>query len=66
MKKTIKYLGRIFADVNGNPSSKRYACALFAITGIALGACGYGVEITGLFVCAALGGNITTIFEKKD
>ncbi len=62
----MNYIAKIFQDRNGNPSSKRYACALFAITGIALGACGYGVEITGLFVCAALGGNITTIFEKKD
>lgn len=64
MKKTTKYLAQIFSDKNGNPSAKRYACALFGITAVVLAACGFGVEIVALFIAAALGENITSLFEK--
>ncbi len=64
MTKILFYLEKLFADRAGNPSAKRYACALFGITAVVLAACGYGVEIVGLFVAAALGENITSLFEK--
>lgn len=64
MKNIHKYLAKIFSDKNGNPSAKRYACALFGITAVVLAACGFGVEIVALFVAAALGENITSLFEK--
>lgn len=66
MKTILNYLARLFSDRTGDPSAKRYACALFAITSIILAACGYGVEIVSVFVAAALGENITSIFEKGD
>jgi hypothetical protein len=62
----LKYLARLFSDRTGDPSAKRYACAVFAITGIVLAACGFGPEIVGIFVAAALGENITSLFEKGD
>ena len=55
MKNAITYIAKIFSDKNGNPSAKRYACALFGITAVVLAACGFGVEIVALFVAAALG-----------
>lgn len=64
MKKAAIYLAKILSDRNGNPSAKRYACALFGITAVVLAACGFGPEIVGLFIAAALGENITTLFEK--
>lgn len=64
MKNIHKYLAKIFSDKNGTPSAKRYACALFGITAVVLAACGFGVEIVALFVAAALGENITSLFEK--
>ena len=66
MKNTITYIAKIFSDKNGNPSAKRYACALFGITAVVLAACGFGVEIVALFVAAALGENITSLFERKE
>jgi hypothetical protein len=54
------------SDKTGDPSAKRYACALFGITAVVLATCGYDVEIVGIFVAAALGENITSIFEKGD
>ena len=60
------YLERLFSDRSGDPSAKRYACALFAITGIVLAACGFGPEIVGIFVAAAVGENITSVFEKGE
>ncbi|MDR0967519.1 MAG: hypothetical protein LBL75_01660 [Rickettsiales bacterium] len=63
-KKVGAYLARLFSDRSGDPSAKRYACAVFAITGIVLAACGFGVDIVGLFVAAALGENVVSIFEK--
>lgn len=66
LKSILNYLARLFSDRTGDPSAKRYACALFAITAIVLAACGYGVEIVGVFVAAALGENITSIFEKGE
>ncbi len=64
MKNAITYIAKIFSDKNGNPSAKRYACALFGITAVVLAACGFGVEIVALFIAAALGENITSLFEK--
>lgn len=66
MKKIESYLARLFSDSTGDPSAKRYVCALFAITSIILAACGYSVDIIAIFVAAALGENITSIFEKGD
>ncbi len=66
MKSILSYLARLFSDRTGDPSAKRYACALFAITAIVLAACRYHVEIVGIFVAAALGENITSVFEKGD
>lgn len=64
MKKILIYIAKIFRDGNGNPSAKRYACALFGITAVVLAACGFGADIVGIFLAAALGENIATIFEK--
>ena len=61
-----EYLAKLFSDATGDPSAKRYACALFAITAVVLAACGYGVDIVAVFVAAAVGENITSIFEKGD
>ena len=66
MKKLGTYLAKILSDKNGNPSAKRYACALFGITAVILAACGFGPEIVGLFIAAALGENITSLFERKE
>ena len=44
MKNAITYIAKIFSDKNGNPSAKRYACALFGITAVVLTACGFGVK----------------------
>lgn len=66
MKNIHKYIAKIFSDQNGNPSAKRYACALFGITAVVLAACGIDVEIVALFVAAALGENITSLFERKE
>lgn len=66
MKNILTYLGKLFSDRTGDPSAKRYACALFGITAVVLAACGFGVEIVGVFVAAALGENITSIFEKGE
>jgi hypothetical protein len=59
------YLAKLFSDRSGDPSAKRYACALFGITAVALAACGYGTETVAIFVAAAIGENITSIFEKR-
>ncbi|MDD3669549.1 MAG: hypothetical protein PHX68_04670 [Alphaproteobacteria bacterium] len=61
-----EYLAKLFSDRTGDPSAKRHACALFAITAVILAFCGYGVEIVGVFVAAAVGENITSIFEKGE
>lgn len=66
LQSILKYLARLFSDQTGDPSAKRYVGALFAITSVILAACGYGVEIVAVFVAAALGENITSIFEKGD
>ena len=66
MKNAITYIAKIFSDKSGSPSAKRYACALFGITAVVLAACGFGVEIVALFVAAALGENITSLFERKE
>ena len=66
MKHIGKYLARLFSDRTGDPSAKRYVCALFAITAIILAVCGYSVDIIAIFVAAALGENITSVFEKGD
>ena len=66
MKNAITYIAKIFSDKNGNPSANRYACALFGITAVVLAACGFGVEIVALFVAAALGEKITSLFERKE
>jgi len=60
------YLARLMSDRSGDPSAKRYACALFAITAVILAFCGYGAEIIAIFVAAAVGENITSIFEKGE
>ena len=59
-----KYLIKLFSDRNGDPSAKRHACALFGFTSVLLAFCGYGAELVAIFVMAALGENIATIFEK--
>jgi len=59
-----RYLAKLFSDQTGDPSAKRYACALFVIAAIVFAACGYGADIVGIFVAAAVGENITSIFEK--
>lgn len=66
MKQVLTYLAKLFSDRSGDPSAKRYACALFAITAVVLAACGFGAEIIAIFVAAALGENITSIFEKGE
>ena len=66
MKNAITYIAKIFSDKNGNPSAKRYACALFGITAVVLAAYGFGAEIVALFIAAALGENITSLFERKE
>jgi hypothetical protein len=66
MKQVLTYLTKLFSDRSGDPSAKRYACALFAITAVVLAACGFGAEIIAIFVAAALGENITSIFEKGE
>ena len=66
MKQILNYLARLMSDATGDPSVKRYACALFAITAVVLAACGFGPEIVGIFAAAALGENITSVFEKGD
>lgn len=65
MKKILNYLARLFSDKNGQPSAKRFACAIFGITAVILAACGYGVEIVAVFLAATLGENIAMIFEKR-
>ena len=69
MTKAIKaignYLARLFSDQTGDPSCKRYMCALFGITAIALAITSYDVTIVGIFVAAAVGENITSVFEKQ-
>lgn len=62
----LKYLARLFSDRTGDPSAKRYACALFSITAVVLAACRYDADVIGIFVLAALGENITSVFEKGD
>ena len=64
MKMILKYLARILSDRCGEPSAKRYACAVFGITGIVLAFCGYNAELVAIFVIAAVGENVTSIFEK--
>lgn len=61
----LKYLARIFSDSNGNPSAKRYACALFGLSAVVLAACGFGAEIVGLFVAGSLGESVASVFEKR-
>lgn len=64
MKKMMIYMAKLFSDCTGDPSAKRYACAVFIITGIVLAFCGYNTELVGIFVAAALGENIASVFEK--
>ncbi len=64
LKNIFCYLARLMSDASGDPSAKRYACALFAISSIVFAACGFGAEIVGIFAAAALGENITSVFEK--
>ncbi|MDL2295613.1 hypothetical protein LJC18_02255 [Lachnospiraceae bacterium OttesenSCG-928-E19] len=64
MKQILKYLAKLLADRNGIPSAKRHACALFVITAVALAFCGFGAELVAVFLAAALGENIATIFER--
>ena len=66
MKIILSYLARLFSDRSGDPSAKRYVCALFSITAVVLAACGYEVDIVGIFVAAAVGENIARVFEKGD
>ena len=66
MKQILNYLARLFSDQSGDPSAKRHACAVFVISSIVFAACGFGAEIVGIFVAAAVGENITSIFEKGE
>jgi len=59
------YIARLFSDQTGDPSCKRYMCALFGITSIVLAVTSYDVTIVGIFVAAAVGENITSVFEKQ-
>ena len=59
-----KYLAKLFSDRSGDPSAKRHACALFGITAVALAFCNYSPELVAIFTLAALGENITSLFEK--
>jgi hypothetical protein len=69
MKRTtiriLKYLARIFSDSAGNPSAKRYACALFGFAAVVLAACGFGADIVGIFVAGSLGESIASVFDKR-
>jgi len=58
------YLAKLFSDATGDPSMKRYMCVVFAVAGITFAACGYGIEVVACFITAALGENVTSIFEK--
>jgi hypothetical protein len=66
IKNILTYLAKLFSDRSGDPSAKRYACALFGITAVVLAACGFGAEIIGIFVAGALGENIASVFEKGE
>lgn len=63
-KKALKYLYDLFSDRAGYPSAKRFACAIFGVTSVVLAFCHYGVDVVAVFVAAALGENIASIFEK--
>ncbi len=65
MRKVVVYLGKLFADQNGNPLARRYACALFGITAIILSFCNYDIELVAVFVAATFGENIINIFSRK-
>lgn len=64
IKRILKYLYDLFSDRAGYPSAKRYACAVFGITAVVLAFCHYGADVIAIFVAAALGENIASIFEK--
>ena len=66
IKNILSYLARLMSDKTGDPSAKRYACALFGITAVVLAACDYRVELVAVFVAAALGENIASVFEKGE
>lgn len=70
MKKTTKtvliYIARIFADKTGSPSAARYARALFGCTAVILAFFNYSVEMVAVFLAAALGEKVATIFEKRN
>ena len=66
MKVILNYLARLMSDQSGDPSAKRYACAVFTISSIVFAALGFGAEIVGIFVAAAVGENITSVFEKGE
>ena len=64
MKILLTYLARLMSDRAGDPSAKRYACALFGISAVVFGALNYNTETIALFLMAALGESITSVFEK--
>jgi hypothetical protein len=66
LKSVRDYILAIFTDVDDLPSCKRYMCVTFGIAAVVFASLGYGVEIVGCFVSAALAENITSVFERKD
>ena len=65
LKPIGEYVVKLFSDQSGKPSCKRYMCAIFGITSIVLAVAGYEVTLVGIFVAAAVGENVTSVFEKR-
>jgi len=58
------YLARLFSDMTGDPSCKRYMCAIFGVSAVTFAALGYNAEIVAIFAVCAVGQNIASVFEK--
>ena len=65
MKNVGDYLARLMSDQTGDPSCKRYMCVLFAMVSVLLAFGGYEMALVSVFVAAAVGENITSIFEVR-
>lgn len=64
-KRLLIYFVKIFADRTGKPSAARYARAMFGCTAVILAFFNYNVELVAVFLAAALGEKIATIFEQR-
>jgi hypothetical protein len=64
MSKILKYISQLLAGQNGTPSAKRHASMVFGLSAVIMGFMHYEPELVGIFTLAALGENITTLFER--